>query len=137
RIESFFTDIARESLAVANADFEPIFNASLQRFSTRDAPVSGGGRTDVTDARIGVSQFLPTGALVSLSASVDKNASNFSNFAFNPVYNSDVALTVTQPLLRGAGTAVNRANIARSRLGVTIARLNFKGSVLQVVRDTE
>lgn len=137
RIESFYTDIARESLAIASADFEPVFNASLQRFSAKDSPAAGGRRSDTTDARIGVSQFLPTGTLVSVSASVDKSASNFSTFAFNPVYNSDVALTVTQPLLRGAGTAVNRANIERSRLGVNIARLNFKGSVLQVVRDTE
>ncbi|HYP17788.1 MAG TPA: TolC family protein, partial [Opitutus sp.] len=137
KIETFSTDIAREALNVANADFEPVFSASLQRFSTKDSPIAGGRRTDTTDARIGVSQFLPTGTLLSLSASVDKNASNFSSFAFNPVYNSDVALTVTQPLLRGAGLAVNRANIERNRLGVTIARLNFKGSVLQVVRDTE
>ena len=86
---------------------------------------------------MGVEQFLPTGALVNLSASVDRNASNFSANTFNPVYNSDVALIVTQPLLRGAGTAYNRSQIERSRLGVEIARLNFKSSVLQVVRDTE
>jgi outer membrane protein TolC len=137
KIENFSTDIALEALNVAEADFEPVFSASLQRFSTKDAPVLGGRRSDTSDARIGVSQFLPTGTLVSVSASVDKSSSNFSTFAFNPVYNSDVALTVTQPLLRGAGTAVNRANIERNRLGVNIARLNFTGSVLQVVRDTE
>ncbi len=137
KIENFSTEIALESLNIAEADFEPVFSASLQRFSAKDSPVAGGRRTDTTDARIGVSQFLPTGTLVGLSASVDKSASNFSTFAFNPVYNSDVALTVTQPLLRGAGTAVNRANIERNRLGVKIARLNFTGSVLQVVRDTE
>ena len=137
KVETFFTDIALESLNVANAAFEPTFTASLQRFVSQDSPVAGGRRSDTTDARIGVEQFLPTGALVSLSGSVDRSAGNFSAYAFNPVYNSDVALVVTQPLLRGAGTAYNRALIERSRLGVAIARLNFKGSVLQVIRDTE
>lgn len=139
KIQSFSTEVARESLNVANAGFEPVFNASIQRFSSKDAPNAGGRETDSTDARIGVSQFLPFGTLVSLSASVDKSASNFTStsIAFNPVYNSDVALTVTQPLLRGAGTAYNRAAIERSRLGVTIAQLNFKSSVLRVIRDTE
>jgi outer membrane protein TolC len=137
KVETFSTDIALESLNVANAAFEPTFTATLQRFVRQDSPVVGGGRSDTTDARVGVEQFLPTGALVSLSASVDRNAGNFSAVAFNPVYNSDVALVVTQPLLRGAGTAYNRSLIERSRLGVNIARLNFKSSVLQVVRDTE
>lgn len=137
KIETFYTDIARESLNVANAAFEPVFTASAQRFVDQAAPAAGGRRTDSTDARIGVSEFISTGALISLSASVDRNASNFTSTAFNPVYNSDVALTVTQPLLRGAGSAYTRAAIERSRLGIEIARLNFRGQVLQVVRDTE
>jgi len=138
QINAFDTTIAREALEVAEATFEPVFNASVQRFSAKNHPLAGGSRTDVTDARVGVSQFIATGALVSLSASVDRDAStNRTAFAFNPVYNSDVALTVTQPLLRGAGLAANRANIERNRLGVEIARLNFKSSVLQVIRDTE
>ena len=137
KVETFSTDIARESLNVAKAAFEPTFTASLQRFVTEDAPEVGGRRSDVSDARVGVEQFLPTGALVNLSASVDRSEGNFSTNAFNPVYNSDVALVVTQPLLRGAGTAFNRSQIERTKLGIEIARLNFKASVLQVVRDTE
>ena len=137
KAETFSTDIARESLNVANAAFEPTFNASFQRFKSVDAPAAGGRTVDTTDARIGVAQLLPTGAEVQLSGSVDRSAGNFSAYAFNPVYNSDVALVVTQPLLRGAGLAFNRSQIERTRLGVTIARLNFKSAVLQVVRDTE
>src|SRR5688572_6864703 len=82
KIEAFSTDIAREALVVAEADFEPVFSASLQRFSDREHWRNGSTRTDVTDARIGVSQFIPTGALVSLSASVDKNSTNRALFAF-------------------------------------------------------
>lgn len=137
KIESFSTDIALESLNVARAAFEPTFDASIQRYSAKDAPALGGTQTDTTDFRIGVSQLLPTGTLLTLSSSLDRNAGTVSRYAFNPVYGSDVALTVTQPLLRGAGLAVNRAAIERNRLGVTIARLDFKSRVLEVVRNTE
>ena len=137
KVQTFSTDIARESLHVADAAFEPTFNASIERAVTKNAPADGGRRTDTTDARVGVQQFLTTGASVNLSASVARTGLNYSANPFNPVYDSDVALVVTQPLLRGAGTAYNRALIERARLGVTIARLDFKSSVLQVVRDTE
>ncbi len=138
KIQSFSTDIARESLNVATAAFEPTFSATFQRFSQTDGPVLANQRIDTTTTRVGVAQLIPTGAQVSLSGTVDRNAQTYaSSYPFNPAYNSDVALTVTQPLLRGAGPAVNRAAIARSRLGVGIARLNFKSQVLQVVRDTE
>jgi outer membrane protein len=137
KIENFSTDIARETFNAADAAFEPTFNASFQRFVQQDAPAAGGVRTDTTDTRIGVSELVPTGAVLGLSASVDRNASNFTSNAFNPIYGSDVALTVTQPLLRGAGLAFNRSTIERTRLGVTVARLNFRSRVLQVVRDTE
>ncbi|MEO7599023.1 MAG: TolC family protein [Opitutus sp.] len=137
KVETFSTDIARESLNIANARFEPNLTASAQRFVSQDPPIAGGRRSDATDTRIGVSQFLPTGATVDLTHSLGRSGGNFSRYAFNPVYNSDVALVVTQPLLRGAGIAYNRSLIERTRLGVSIARLNFRGSVLQVVRDTE
>jgi outer membrane protein TolC len=137
KIESFSTDIARESLNVAHAQFEPTFTATTQRFVAQETAITGGMRTDTTDTRVGVQEFLPTGALVDLSASVNRSGYVPNIYAFNPVYNSDVALTVTQPLLRGAGLAYNRTQIERSRLGVEIARLNFKSSILLVVRDTE
>lgn len=137
KVSTFSTDIAREALNAADAAFEPTFTASFQRYHQEQSPLSGSTRTDTADTRVGVSQFLASGATVGLSASLDRSSSTFTSAAFNPIYNSDVALTVTQPLLNGAGTAVNRANIERGRLGVTIARLNFKSDVLQVVRDTE
>lgn len=147
KIESFSTDIARENLKLAQAEFEPTFNATVQRASVQQSPVIGNDRIDTFNSRIGISELITTGAQLTLSSAVDRSARRSAgsyvdggsvvNYGFNPVYNSDVSLSVSQPLLRGAGFAVNRATIERSRLGVGIARLNFKASVLQVVRDTE
>ena len=145
KIQDFSTDIARESLNAAKAAFEPTFTATATRAvsqqststSTLDGAPTIGPRSDTTDTRLGVSQPITTGATLGLSTSLDRRATNSTFSTLNPAYNSDVALTVSQPLLKGAGTAVNRAAIERTQLGVSIATLDFESQVLQVVRDTE
>lgn len=144
KAETFSTDIARESLNVAHAAFEPVFTSYLRRSLTQDAAVLGGSRNDYSFARVGLSQFVASGATIGVSTSLDRNAGSFTSGTgrytsgpFNPIYGNDVTLTVTQPLLRGAGFAVNRAAIDRSRLDVDIARLDLTAQVLQVIRDTE
>lgn len=141
RIQTFSTANARESLIIAGTDFEPTFNASMTRSHVEDpltlARPGAAGNVDATNSRVGVSQRVVTGATVDVTSNLNRSSSNPAFSSLNPAYNSDVSVAVTQPLLRGAGLGVNRANIERARLGVTIAKLGYKGSVLQVVRDTE
>jgi len=140
QIQGYSTDVARESLNVAKAAFEPTFSATATRSAYQPSTLASGNslHTDTTDARIGVTQNLTTGASVSLSSGLDRQSSRSTiPFTPNPAYTSDVALSVTQPLLRGAGSRVNRALIERTKLGVSIAQLDYRGQVLQVIHDTE
>jgi outer membrane protein TolC len=57
--------------------------------------------------------------------------------SLNPAYNADLSLSLSQPLLKGGGTAVNRAAIEKAKLGVEKSGLDFKGQVLSVVRNVE
>ncbi|HND60268.1 MAG TPA: TolC family protein [Opitutaceae bacterium] len=134
RISGLGKDVAKEALNVAQAEFEPTFTASTQRTMIQTSP---NVRADSTDTRLGVAQQLTSGATVNLSSSLNRSSTNPAGVPLNPAYNSDVSLAVSQPLLRGAGSEVNRATIERTRLSVSIANLSYKGSVLQVVRDTE
>ena len=88
-----------------------------------------------------MNELLPTGATVGISTALARYGESTgvdpNRVIFDPYYNSNLVLTVSQPLLRGFGPAVNRALIERSQLGVKIANLNFRSRVLQVVRDTE
>jgi outer membrane protein TolC len=45
--------------------------------------------------------------------------------------------TISQPLLKNAGSNVARANVERTKLGLSIAQLNYQASVLTVVLNTE
>lgn len=139
KIESFSTEIAKETFNAADTLFEPTFVAGTTRTVVQGDPSVGAGqKTDFTDSRLGVQQLISSGASVNLSTSLDRNAYNpGTGLSLNPSFNSDVSLNIVQPLLRGAGSAVTRASIDRTRLGVTIANLNYRGRVLQVIRDTE
>ena len=146
RVAGFDSANAKENLVISKAAFDPTFTALASRARTQgitngtDAfgnPTTASYRQNQTDVRVGVVQNLVTGAAVNASASILRTSDNVPLNAFNPAYNSALSIALTQPLLKGAGTKVNRAAIESAKLGITIANLNYKGSVLQAVRDTE
>lgn len=145
RIQSFNTADAKETLIISKANFDPTFTALASKARTQGVStdtISGVNTTssyrqNQTDVRVGVLQNLETGANVNLSASLLRTSNNLPLNTLNPAYNSDVSLSVTQPLLKGFGIEVNRAAIETAKLGITIADLNYKGTVLQAVHDTE
>jgi outer membrane protein len=146
QIQGYSTDIARESLNIAKADFDPSLTANVLRSvnqaaattSSLEGTTSTGQRNDQTSARIGVSEKIPqTGGTVSVSSNISRNATNSSFSTLNPSYGNGISASVSQPLLKNFGPAPTRANLERNRLGVGIASLNYKSRVLSVVRDTE
>jgi outer membrane protein len=145
QIQGYSTDIARETLNIAQADFDPVLTASSTRSlnqaasatSSLDGTQRVGQRTDNTNTRVGVSERLPTGAVVGLSTGLTRGVTNSTNALINPNFGNTITATVSQPLLKNFGSAVNKANVERSKLGVGIASLNYKSRVLTVIRDTE
>ncbi|MDR1283659.1 MAG: TolC family protein, partial [Opitutaceae bacterium] len=137
RIQRFTTESTRENVPVAEATFSPTLSLSTAYGENR----ANTTRTNGNDTRLQVSKKLVTGATATVSGALDRNhTSNWPTPAgprYNSVYGSDVALSISQPLLKGAGTTVNRAAIDRARLGSDIADLDFKSTVLDVVRDVE
>src|SRR5690606_31663208 len=148
RIEHFQTDTAEQSLEAARANFDPTFNASVSKAASRtpdegsfvDADgniiTNAATRFDAINSRIGVSQRLTTGTTVGLSGSLDRNRSTPSRSRFNPAYDSDVTLSISQPLLH-IGPSYNRARVEQAEIGVELAGSDFRGTVLDVVRDVE
>lgn len=130
----FDTANARESITVAKGAFDPTLFASSTRSGSRfdsTTPSSSGWVT-----RLGASQHLVTGADVSVSTALDRTK-RASNNPYNPAYDSDVSLSLNQPLLKGAGLAYNRAALNRARLGSDRASLLYRGTMMDTVRDTE
>ncbi|MCX6933520.1 MAG: TolC family protein [Verrucomicrobia bacterium] len=145
QIQGFSSEIAKEALNVASADFDPTFTATTRRnlnqsaatTSRLDGTAASGPRSDNTVFSVGASQRVVTGGTVSVAGNTTRAATNSLNSTLNPAFGSSASVSLSQPLLRGAGSSVARANIDRSKLGVGIALLNYKIRVLTVIRDTE
>lgn len=140
QIQGYDTANAVESLSVSESEYDPNFTVTIGKSANQaDQPATTllGTRSENLNTRMGVSQKVSTGATVNLSSSLSRNSTNNSFATLNPAYNADLSLSIKQPLLKNAGSAVNKAAIERSEIGITIANLNYKGRVLQLVRDTE
>lgn len=146
QIQGFSTEVAKESLNIAKAGFDPVLNASINRSlsqaasttSTLDGTTLTGPRADNTSGSVGVTQLLPqTNGTIGLSTSVNRAATNSRFSTLNPAYGNGITATISQPLLKNAGSNVARANVERNKLGLSIAQLNYEASVLTVVLNTE
>lgn len=133
--------IARESIRIADAEFQPGFSATIAKnFSitqnTSNLEENAVTEDDVTDGTVSVSQKLNTGAVVSLSGGTQRRFSDRS--AQQPlVYPSNTGISITQPLLRGAGFEANRIRRKQALIGADRSNLVFKGRVLDVIQLTE
>ncbi|MFA6287406.1 MAG: TolC family protein [Opitutaceae bacterium] len=139
QIQRFSTQNARDSVISADAGYDPTFVLGASHAGSKDTNTAPTQTSQQDLARLSVSQPIVTGATITAGTALDR--SRVSPYTapplYNPVYNSDLTLAIKQPLLQGAGITLNRAAIARAKLGVTLANYNFKSVVLNVVRNVE
>jgi outer membrane protein TolC len=140
-IQRFNPSIAKDAVDVARGSFDPTLSLNGTQSHSNTAPVGAipGIKSDARDARFSVSELLKTGTTVDISTDLSRSQTNpptFTSF-YNPVYNSDLTVTVTQPLLRGAGPAVTTAALKRARIGQTRAGFDFQAQALNIVQQTE
>ena len=87
--------------------------------------------------QVSYTQTFNPGTNILASISSNKYSTNSSYYYFNPYFNSTLAVTITQPLLRGAGRFANTALIKIARRSLQQSRSNFEAEVndaiLQVV----
>lgn len=140
RSESFNRDVARESVVIADAVYEPVFalSATTSEAETPNTVVTTESTSSTRlNGSASVSQRVITGATVTLQGNLTRAEQVGGAAATNLFYGSDVALNLRQPLLAGAGFKVNRAARQRARIGVERSNLTYAGQAMDIVRDTE
>ena len=142
QMQGFVLASARESLAIAKAGFDPAISVSTrhnQNKSVNSSTTLEGTTSEGASGNLSVSKLLPaTGVTVTLSSTLFNETRTNNAFAvFRPEYNSDLALSVSQPLLRGYGSGYSRAAVRRSAIGLDRSGLDYKGRALDLVRDVE
>lgn len=142
-IQRYAVENAGEQLAISKAEFDPALRFSTSRAESKQAAATSsldgapGPSSTTFNTRAGANMRIATGATVDLSTQLNRSGTNSTFSLLNPAYSADATLSVTQPLLKGAGSKVTLASVKRSRIGVDRANLDYRSQVLDVLHDTE
>lgn len=135
--------IKKDDLKIANAVFEPIINLNYNISDFRDYSTSSlftgttFTRTRTADFGGGFSGKLWTGTQysVTIDNTYTKTPSRFSNY--NRYYDTTGKVTIIQPLLKGFGILVNKADIYIAQNNLSISKESFKKEVMDILSKTE
>ncbi|MEG4146713.1 TolC family protein [Microcoleus sp. Pol12B5] len=126
----------KQDLSVAEGLFVPIFTPKLSVSSIR---WRNGGRVATTgevDLSAQVSVKIPTGGNISFVWSSEQGQ-DANGFGINSKgsLSQNLTLNFTQPLLRGAGVAVNRAPIEIARLSEKRNIMSLKSKLIEIITE--
>lgn len=130
------------ALAGSRGIFDPYLNAqgSASESSTPSTNQLVGAVVATSRRRsldLSLGKLFATGAEVTVGWTNSRSATNSSFYFLNPSYNSGFTLGLSQPLLRGFGTDVNRAGIEVARRNRDISRLAFEQIVTRTLQQVE
>lgn len=136
RIEAHSPAISQTQVVEAEAAFDTEFYLDTLYSKQDQATVSvfAAGSVDTRSVSGGFRKLLPSGMQTSVGLSLQRQQTNFpAEFqSLNPAYTSSFVAEFRQPLLRGFGLDVNRAQIEIRRAEQRTSYENF----IQQVRDT-
>lgn len=145
-IERKAVTAARLGVDVVGGQFEPVVTANYSHSDTDSPPATlqEGGVGDilnfVTDFwRVGVSKRFTTGTRVDLELANGRAASTLGTAVAPLNYRSTLALSVTQPLLRGFSPdlAVPQLDVLRARITSQRQRAQLVVAITSVIERTE
>jgi len=142
-IEGFNPKIRDADVTVAKAVFDPAAFAEIFFSKSKLQNRSALSTNPVTDNEDifgagGIRQFLPTGANYEVRYGTNRNNTDTSFLqVLNPAYLNDLALTLTQPLLKNFGVDVNRTAIKIAQNDREISGDRLRARVMDVVTQVQ
>ncbi len=128
---AFFSNLSyerRDNLTAGNFVSDPASNRTSVSFV--DA-------ADVYTGETGIKQNLESGGQARLKYSSAYTDLQPKRNSFNPYWENNLALEITQPLLRNFGRDINRANITISKNNQRISLLDFRKSLEEQIANIE
>ena len=100
-IQRYNPAMAKDAVDVARGGFYPTlsFNGSQSHSDTGPLGGTAGTQSDARDTRLAATDLLQTGTTVNVSTDLNRSKTNpplLTSF-YNPVYNSDLTVAITQP----------------------------------------
>jgi outer membrane protein TolC len=137
-VERYNPQLAAENVRAAKGYYDPFLFANLTHSSadTKGTTAISGGtvvnsKNDVWN--FGVGQAVPTGADLSVAFNNNKRNSNSNLTSYNPLFNSSLSLSLTQPLLRDFRIDSARQQIRVAKKSQEITDVQFRQSIINTV----
>jgi len=142
KVQLINPSIAAEKVSQQEAQFEAAFYSNLI-FSKTDTPTASfldeisGSQVEYTSTGLGVQVPLRTGGTINFDLA-DTRAKTGSPYSFiDPSYGSDMSVSISQPLLRGAGKRANTYAIRIAEYERQITDARTKLEVIRAIADVD
>ncbi len=134
--------IAGQSIVQRAGIFDPALTAAISGSKSKSPAATQLAGAQVTQSRgtsfdLGIGQLLPTGTQWDVSTNFARSETNSSYFFLNPSWQGQLNASITQPLLNGFGTTVNRSAIVVARNGHQQAATTFALNVIGTLQQVE
>jgi outer membrane protein TolC len=141
-VEVLNPEIADLTLSRAKEKFLPSLSLNYNRQENNSASYSWIQsatqiKTSYNDYSAGISQLIPTGGSFSISLETYTEDSNASLLLINPVYNSTLAFSFVQPLLKNFGFQTSTKEIRIAHNNLEISENDMKSVLLDTIYNVE
>ena len=142
KIERFNPAIRNAETEKERSVFDPVFTSDLTNSASitpSSSELQGAAEINqkTLDFNIGLTQKFLTGAYTELKFTNERIWSNSKFLTTNPYYESDVTLTVTQPILKDFGPHVNLSRIRIAENNEKISKEQLKGRIIEIITNTK
>lgn len=143
RVRRFDLGIARQGVEEARTAFLPEFSASGSANESRSAAsaseLEGSAQPTSEARRFGaeVRQRFSTGTRVQAGLGTRRSATDSTFATLNPAHDATADASITQPLLRGAGPLVNRADILRGEIAIRRTEQTLRAATMDLLVEVE
>ncbi len=134
--------ISDTRVAAANAAFRPTINSSVNRNNQLQPPSSflipTSTRTDALTSSAGLSQRLPWyGTSYDIAWNAVHTDSNSFLSSYNPLVQSGLTLSISQPLGRGLSVDASRQQLISSRINRDVAGTRLRESIVHTTANVK
>lgn len=144
RIARLNPRIAEQQVTQAESDFDTVVFSNLA-WQKNDTPqpagvvpgLSGNSQSETLQLQTGIRQTFEAGTQLTVQAQSRRSAQTPSVFGVSRFYDADVLVQLTQPLMRGFGTDVNRAGIVIAELAERQQVQQFRTTLLDLAVAVE
>jgi len=134
--------LKEDDVRIARADFEPVFSGAYSiedNTELASSVLQGANTSNSLDMNFsaGASGKLITGTEYEIDFLNERYKSDSSYQIFNPYYTVTPKITITQPLFKGFGILVNRADIIIAQNNKAQSEKSFKDTAINTISKTK